>query len=312
MRTLILAFVLFFGMATAHAASSFGDGIAAIVSTTVISTHELQQRTALTYRQVGESKLTEADKKYLENKSLMGLIDEEIQRQFANANGIRVSPDDLAKYKAAIGKQVNLAEIGKGLEVTLNRKLEGEIRWQKIVAEIVRPRIYIGQAEIDQLIKGMLKGRHVVERDISQILLSVNDKSEEEAKHARIEEVAQKLKDGAKFEDMAKQYSDDETTAKEGGHMGWFASGELNPQLEDALDKLEPGQISGVIRTPLGWHIIRLDNVRTTKPVDENDEANMAQYRARVREHLTANRVELESRRLMREMRQRAFVDIRK
>jgi peptidyl-prolyl cis-trans isomerase SurA len=93
--------------------------------------------------------------------------------------------------------------------------------------------------------------------------------------------------------------------------MGWFASGELNPQLEDALDKLQPGQYSGIIRTPLGWHIIRLDNVRATKPLEANED-NMAEYRARVREHLTANRLELESRRLMREIRQKSFVDIRK
>ncbi|HEX2858732.1 MAG TPA: peptidylprolyl isomerase [Alphaproteobacteria bacterium] len=315
MRALIYVIVLLFQLVAAmpaHAApAAFGDSIVAVVSTTVISGRELQQRVALTSRQLGGDKsLSEADKKYIENKSLVILIDEELQRQFAAANGITVTPEDLKRYRAAVGEQVDLTKLGKGLEDPLKRKMEAEIRWQKIIAEIVRPRINISQAEIDQLIAGMLKGRHVVERDISQILLAVNDKAEEEKKHQKIIEIADKLKNGAKFEDMAKQFSEDDS-AKNGGKMGWFASGELNPQLEEALDKLEPGQVSGIIRTPLGWHLIRIDNSRTTKPLEDN-EANMAQYRTRVREHLTANRVELEARRLMREIRQRSFVDIRK
>lgn len=314
MRALYLFIPLLFQVVMAvpvHAqANSFNDSIVAVVSTTVISGRELNQRVALTVRQVGESKLSDADKQFIKNKSLMILIDEELQRQFANANAVNVTPKDLERYKAEIGKQVDLNKLGAGgLEAALKRKMEAEIRWQKIIAQIVRPNVNISQYEVDQLIGEMLKGRHVTERDLSQILLNVTDKSDEASQHQKIEQVLEKIKAGAKFEDMAKQYSDDKT-AKDGGHMGWFASGELNPQLEDALDKLEPGQYSGIIRTPLGWHILRLDNVRATKPLETN-EANMAEYRARVTEHLTANRVELESRKLLREMRQRAFVDIR-
>jgi peptidyl-prolyl cis-trans isomerase SurA len=316
MRALIFVIPLFVQMLMAmpvHAvATSFNDSIVAVVSTTVISGRELGQRVALTERQVGGAdQLSAADKRFIENKSLMILIDEELQHQFATANGITVTPGDLEKYKAEIGKQIDLAKLGAGgLEGALKRKMEAEIRWQKVIAQVVRPTVTVSQYEVDQLIGEMLKGRHVTERDISQILLSVTDKSDEASQHQKIEQLLEKLKGGAKFEDLAKQYSDDKS-AGEGGHMGWFASGELNPQLEDALDKLQPGQYSGIIRTPLGWHIIRLDNVRATKPLEANED-NMAEYRARVREHLTANRLELESRRLMREIRQKSFVDIRK
>jgi peptidyl-prolyl cis-trans isomerase SurA len=316
MRALLFVIPLLVQLLTvtpAHAAGpSFNDSIVAVVSTTVISGRDLDQRVTLTQRQLGgDAKLSDADKQFIKNKSLMILIDEELQRQFANSSGVRVTPADLERYKAEVAKQVDLAKLSAGgLDGALKRKMEAEIRWQKVVAQVVRPSVNISQYEVDQLITEMLKGRHVTERDISQILLSVTDKSDETLQHQKIEQVLEKLKSGAKFEDMAQQFSDDET-AKKGGKMGWFASGELNPQLEDALDKLEPGQYSNVIRTPLGWHIIRLDNVRTTKPLDTNEE-NMNQYRTRVREHLTANRVELETRKLMREIRQRAFVDIRR
>jgi hypothetical protein len=85
----------------------------------------------------------------------------------------------------------------------------------------------------------------------SHILL----KTEKEAN-----EVLRKLKSGASFDEMAAQYSIDKASATKGGSLGTFGRGDLVEGFEKAVLALKPGEISGVVKTPLGYHIIRRDN----------------------------------------------------
>lgn len=84
----------------------------------------------------------------------------------------------------------------------------------------------------------------------SHILL----KTESEA-----QDVLKKLKAGASFEDLARQYSVDKSSAAKGGSLGAFKRGDLLPGFENAAIALKPGEISGIIKTSLGYHIIRRD-----------------------------------------------------
>lgn len=73
---------------------------------------------------------------------------------------------------------------------------------------------------------------------------------------ATAEKVLAELKAGAKFEDLARKYSIDPSNAN-GGDLGYFQRGDLLPEFENAVIKLKPGQISGIVRTKLGYHIIK-------------------------------------------------------
>ena len=70
-------------------------------------------------------------------------------------------------------------------------------------------------------------------------------------------EVLKKLKSGASFEEMAKQYSTDKASALKGGYLGSFKRGDLLPAFEKEALSIQPGEISGVVKTSLGYHIIR-------------------------------------------------------
>ncbi|HDI51475.1 hypothetical protein DRQ15_03700 [candidate division KSB1 bacterium] len=76
-------------------------------------------------------------------------------------------------------------------------------------------------------------------------------KTEAEALH-----ILQQLRQGADFEELAKKYSLD-PSARKGGDLGYFGKGELLKEFEEAVLKLKPGEISGVVKTPLGYHIIK-------------------------------------------------------
>ncbi|HEX9023785.1 MAG TPA: peptidylprolyl isomerase, partial [Geobacteraceae bacterium] len=76
---------------------------------------------------------------------------------------------------------------------------------------------------------------------------------------------------GKDFADLAKQYSDDQLTAKEGGELGTFKKGETLPEIEKTVEAMTPGDISDLVKTPAGFHIIKLEKkfVKSVKSFDE-------------------------------------------
>jgi peptidyl-prolyl cis-trans isomerase D len=76
----------------------------------------------------------------------------------------------------------------------------------------------------------------------------------------RAQDVLNQLKAGAKFEDLAKKYSEDPGSAKEGGSLGWIGKGRTVPEFEKAAFSLPKGQISDLVKSSYGFHIIRVDD----------------------------------------------------
>ncbi|MGN0908094.1 MAG: SurA N-terminal domain-containing protein [Succinivibrio sp.] len=94
-------------------------------------------------------------------------------------------------------------------------------------------------------------------REVSHILIKNGEGSKD-----KVAKVQQELKDGKSFADVAKEYSDDPNTAKDGGSMGSVTHGKLASNLDDALFKLEkPGDVSEPIVDDYGTHFIRLDGI---------------------------------------------------
>ncbi|MFQ5634636.1 MAG: SurA N-terminal domain-containing protein [Gammaproteobacteria bacterium] len=100
------------------------------------------------------------------------------------------------------------------------------------------------------------------QRNISHILIVVDDEVDEAAAAATIEELRSRLDRGEAFESLAREYSKDPVSAAAGGDLGWAAPGDYPGAFEEALFELEPGQVSGPVRTEFGFHLIRLDELR--------------------------------------------------
>jgi len=97
----------------------------------------------------------------------------------------------------------------------------------------------------------------------SKVGAAIDEELNVEAKK-KAEEILAKIKDGSKFEDMAKEFGEDGTRDK-GGDLGWFSKGAMVPEFEDAVSKMEKGQVSGLVKTSFGYHLIKLEDKRLDK-----------------------------------------------
>lgn len=121
---------------------------------------------------------------------------------------------------------------------------------------------------------------------------------------ALIFELHQRLSDGADFYDLARSFSDDANSASSGGDLGWMNAGQLPPVLQAPLDQLALGQLSPVIKSDSGWHLLQAIE-RRTKDVGQ---ANLRfQAKQTIRQSKFAN--ELEN--WLREILNQAYIEIR-
>jgi peptidyl-prolyl cis-trans isomerase C len=124
------------------------------------------------------------------------------------------------------------------------------------------------KAEYDHVVKQLADQSGGKEYKVSHILLPVaKDGGDDAAVKAKAEDLIAQLKKGAKFEDLAKQYSKDPGSAANGGELGWASPKTYVPEFADALTKLDKGQTTDApVKTQYGYHIIRVEDVRDAKP----------------------------------------------
>jgi peptidyl-prolyl cis-trans isomerase SurA len=120
----------------------------------------------------------------------------------------------------------------------------------------------------------------------------------------RIMEIKTRLDAGEDFAALAKEYSDDETSANLGGDMGWFPPDAFGDRVYQTLLAMEPGQLSEPFQTMSGWHVMELLD---TREMDRTEEA----IRNEARQKIQMQRAEQEIEKVLRQFRDEAFVEIR-
>ena len=129
------------------------------------------------------------------------------------------------------------------------------------------------------------------QRNASHILVRLPDDADEESEAAALEKmdrVLQQLAEGRPFEELAKRHSEDPGSARQGGALGWFSAGVMEPAFEEAAFDLAEGEISDVVRTRFGLHLIRVTGRRESGVVEFEQirEQLLSDYRNEVAEQL--------------------------
>ena len=135
------------------------------------------------------------------------------------------------------------------------------------------------------------------------ILIKLTEVVSEKDGKQKMDTIKERLDNGVKFEEMARQYSED-GSANNGGDLGWVNPGDTVPQFEKAMNELGLGEISAPIRSPFGWHIIQ---VLERRKQDMSKEA----ARLKARQEIRARKSDEAYQDWVRELRDRAFVEMR-
>lgn len=158
---------------------------------------------------------------------------------------------------------------------------------------------------IIQLIERKGAGKHVIfQTKVQHILLKTSDLFSDEDARSKLLVLKQRIEDGDEFSAIAQAHSDDTSSALKGGDLDWVNPGALVPNFEQAMNKLEPGQISDPVQTQFGWHLIRV--------LDRAERDNTEEYKKELaRQEIRKQKIEEETELWLRQLRNEAYVEIR-
>ena len=162
--------------------------------------------------------------------------------------------------------EINPAEVSDYYESNLDlfqSNEEVDVEYLEITIEDVAQQVEFSADDLRDYYENNLD-RFVTneERKSSHILIAIDDDTTDEQAAELIEEIQSKL-DTEAFEDLAKEYSDDPGSAAVGGDLGWAEPGLFVPEFESALFSMNVGEISAPVKTDFGYHLIRMDDIKT-------------------------------------------------
>jgi peptidyl-prolyl cis-trans isomerase D len=133
-----------------------------------------------------------------------------------------------------------------------------KIRYVLLDIEAIRAKVVVPPADIEKAYNSSIEQYTTPEQvRASHILLKTEGKTDADVK-AKAEAILKQVKAGADFAELAKKNSEDESNAKNGGDLDYFGRGRMVPEFDQAVFAMQPGQISDLVKTQYGYHIIKL------------------------------------------------------
>lgn len=273
-----IIFSLLVSEANAKISNDNTDRVVAIVSGSVITKQELDHRFELMKRQINQS-IPKNQLDAIYRKILNDLINEEVQKQYAEKYNITVEDSEIELAISEIEKRNNWTHgafytIAKGVEDSAKAKIRSDLVRQKIIDRRLRVRVNITTGEIDRLIENINAGKQS-EKKIHQVFFPVDKKEQEKEIQKEIFKIYNQLKDSkTEFVEFSKNFGENTAFGETVDDLGWFSNGELMPVLDKELAKLNKGDISRPILTTNGWHILYVEDIRepeklSTEPINE-------------------------------------------
>jgi peptidyl-prolyl cis-trans isomerase SurA len=255
------------------------DRIVAVVNNEVITRADLDLRLRAAARQLKQQGTAPPPRETLEKQLLDRLITDRVQLQLARDTGLRVDDAELDRtiQRIAQDNRITLEQMRATLEKDgmpfprFREDIRNDIIVSRLRQREVDSKIVVSDGEIDSFINAQqgLAGRGE-QYNLSHILVRVPENASPEqiqARRARAGEALQQLATGADFRQVAASFSD-APDALQGGAMGWRDGARLPGLFLEALKSMRDGGLSPVLRSANGFHIIRLNERRSsTAPV---------------------------------------------
>lgn len=249
------------------------DRIVAIVDQTVITEQELESRIRTVTAQLAKQGTELPPENILRKQILERLISDTLQLQYAAQTGLKVDDNQLDKTIERIAEQNKMtpSEFAEALSADgiSMRKFRADIRSEITIARLrereVESRVNVTESEIDNFLTTQASSNESTDEfEISHILIRTPEEGATEdvqKAKAKVDEAVKALQDGTSFAKVSASFSD-APNALEGGSLGWKTSTQLPTLFLDTLKTMQAGDVSAALRSPNGFHILKLTNKR--------------------------------------------------
>jgi len=295
------------------------DRIVAIINDEIITLSELNSNLETYVKRVEESsEVTDREKmkKQLRKLILNSLIDQKLIAQEAQKLGIAAADDDIDKaIKSILSRKKitmetlaeNIANKGGTIE-DYREEIKQHLTKRNLIGKEIRKKVTITQEEIGNYYRkhrNDYEGKEAVR--IRQILIIVSkdcDAETKEKKRSSAEKTLKRLRNGEPFALLAAEVSQG-PASQTGGDLGYIEKGLILPEVDTVAFSLKKGEISGIIETSVGFHIIQVLDKRGAgiKPPES--------VRAEIVEKLGSKKVEEKFQEWLKEQRKKALIEIR-
>jgi peptidyl-prolyl cis-trans isomerase SurA len=258
--------------------------IAAIVNDEVISVFDVNERVRLILFSANIPDSPEA-RRQIGPQVIRALIDERLEMQEAKRLNISV---DQAEYEEALGRIEAQNRIPQGKlpdflsqngisPSTLEAQLRAQLTWIRVVRRRAGTFANVSPEEVQEALDRMHDNMNRPSHLVAEIFLPVDAPEEEATVRANMERMRDQLAHGAAFVALARQFSQS-ASASSGGDLGWVVQGQLDPEIDRALEQMHPGELSQPIRTAGGYYLLLLRDRRA--PASAGGEATLLMARA--------------------------------
>src|SRR5262245_15148566 len=223
----------------------------------------------------------------------MSLTDKEVEQEYRRRNDklklavVSITADAYRSQVTAADAELSTYFDAHQADFKLPEKRR--IRYLLVDVDAIRTKTVVPPADIERAYNANIEQYSTPEQiRASHILLKTEGKDDAAVK-GRAEELLKQARAGADFADLAKKNSEDDGSAKNGGDLDYFRRGRMVPEFEQVAFSLEPGQISELVKTSFGYHIIKLVDKKpgTTRP--------LAEVRQQISDQLTTERAQAQA-----------------
>jgi peptidyl-prolyl cis-trans isomerase SurA len=259
-------------VAPAAHAVTLVDRIVAVVNKEVITYSELNEAVGMAERQMRRQGTPSPERAVLERQMLERLILDKAQLQLARETGIRIDELQLDRAVERIAQTNNmtLADFRRALEADgiVFDSWRNDVRQQMMMARLrereVENRVQVTDSEVDLFLDQQKTHPDGAEYNLAHILVRIPEQaSPERIRQARerAEQALAEAKGGAPFARVAASFSD-APDALQGGALGWRSHDRLPELFAEVLSQMKPGEVNGPLRSPAGFHLVQLIDVR--------------------------------------------------
>ena len=250
------------------------DRVIAVVNDEALTRYDLEEQKRTVLQQMQAQKVRPPPEDVLDKQLLERLVTQRALMQYAKETGIRIDDVQVERTIQRIAQENKMTPVQfrqaverEGISFDKYRdEIRNEITLQRLREREVDSRIAVSDAEVDNFLATIAsQAGGETEYHLAHVLVIVPEQASPEqieAKRLRAEEALKQIRGGAEFSQVAAGFSDAPDALK-GGDLGWRAPARLPTVFAEQVRSMKPGEVSGVLRSPAGFHIVKLEEMRS-------------------------------------------------